>query len=186
MMCGGVWWWCLMSVTMLPDTDFSEWSFLSESVDVISMYVVSKYINNLECNCQSSAFSVAGSLVGVQESRVFTRSHISARGMKLWRINGSTSSAFHEALCVSSFWQLSCRTATEEPPPVSICLCAYKYGKYYTTIHERTPLPRTQGIHFQCVCSCIMLYHVVSISQQEGSGWGIQKRCLWASRVLCI
>ena len=127
-------------------------------IDVISMYVVSKYINNLECNCQSSAFSVAGSLVGVQESRVFTRSHISARGMKLWRINGSTSSAFHEALCVSSFWQLSCRTATEEPPPVSICLCAYKYGKYYTTIHERTPLPRTQGIHFQCVCSCIMLY----------------------------
>ena len=72
-----------MSVTMLPDTDFSEWSFLSESVDMISMYVVSKYINNLECNCQSSAFSVAGSLVGVQESRVFTRSHISARGMKL-------------------------------------------------------------------------------------------------------
>ena len=62
-----------MSVTMLPNADFSEWSFLSESVNVISMYVVSKYINNLECNCQSSAFSVAGSLVGVQG--IYTFSH---------------------------------------------------------------------------------------------------------------
>ena len=105
------------------------------------------YVNLLECNCQSSAFSAARCLVGVQGIYMFSPMHETLSVLEQVHLSMRLFAPLHFESCPAE-------PATEKPPPVSIFPVAYKY-------EWTPPFPEPKAFIFNVyagVSSCIMVY----------------------------